>query len=104
LLCTFKPSISQVGRELDINRSQFNRYLAGTSTPRTGLLRKICDYFGVEMHELMLPPLDFAELIQVRGLDNDSTGRMLRQYVDKLMANSEPRIQNMAGIFWESAI
>ncbi|MBU2936649.1 MULTISPECIES: helix-turn-helix domain-containing protein [Pacificibacter] len=102
LLCSFKTSISQVSRDLGINRSQLNRYLAGTSTPRTGLMRKICDYFGVEMHELMLPPKDFAELIQLRGLDSDdSTGRMLRQYIDKLMASNEPRIQNMAGTFWE---
>jgi transcriptional regulator with XRE-family HTH domain len=101
LLCSFKASISQVGRELAINRSQLNRYLAGTSTPRTGLLRKICDYFGVELHELMLPPDDFAELIQVRALDSDSTGRLLWQYVDKVMARNEPRIQNMTGFFWE---
>lgn len=84
-----------------MNRSQLNRYLAGTSTPRTGLMRKICDYFGVELHELMLPQSSFEELIQSRGLDNDSTGRLMRQYVNKIMARNQPRIQNMTGMFWE---
>ncbi|MEN8832132.1 MAG: helix-turn-helix transcriptional regulator [Pacificibacter sp.] len=101
LLCSFKTSISQIARDLDLNRSQLNRYIAGTSTPRTGLMRKICDYFGVELHELMLPQDDFAELIKIRKLDTDSTGRSLHQHIDRVMAKSEARIQNMSGFFWE---
>ena len=101
LLCSYRPSISQVSRDLDINRSQLNRYLAGTSTPRAALMRKLCDYFGVEVHELMLPAKEFAQIIRLRGLDNDAAGRRLRKHFDKVMALNEPRVQNLSGMFFE---
>lgn len=101
LLCSYRPSISQVGRDLGINRSQLNRYLAGTSSPRSALLRKICDYFGVEVHELMLPAEDFAHIVSLRGLNADDAGRRLRQHFDLVMARNEPRIHNIEGMFFE---
>lgn len=101
LLCSYRPTISQVGRDLGINRSQLNRYLAGTSTPRTGLMRRICDYFGVEPHELMQPPTDFTNIVRLRGLDSDVAGRRLRKHIDQIMAMNDSRVRNLEGVFWE---
>lgn len=41
LLCGYRPSISRVAQDLKINRSQLNRYLAGSSFPRGALMRRI---------------------------------------------------------------
>ena len=41
------PSISELSRQLGINRTQFNRYLAGESFPRPDVLARICDFFDV---------------------------------------------------------
>ena len=101
LLCSYRPSISHVGRDLGINRSQLNRYLAGMSTPRTALMRKICDYFGVEPYEMMLPHKEFAEIVRIRGLGNDTVTRRLRQHFDQVMTLSDARVQNLTGMFYE---
>lgn len=49
------PSISALCRELGINRTQFNRYLAGESFPRPDVLYRICDYFDVDARIILEP-------------------------------------------------
>jgi len=66
LLCSYYKSIAEVCRRLNINRPQFNRYLSGRSTPSANTLRRLCDFFGVEEHEILLPHEQFQRLIQVR--------------------------------------
>ncbi|SPF80706.1 helix-turn-helix domain-containing protein [Pseudoprimorskyibacter insulae] len=48
-------SISQLCRELGINRTQFNRYLAGESFPRPDVLHRMCSFFGVDARILLEP-------------------------------------------------
>lgn len=64
LLCGFYSSIAEVCRRLEINRSQFNRYLSGRFRPRHSVLRRMCVLFGVEEHELFLPHDSFCKLVQ----------------------------------------
>lgn len=66
LLCSFYKSIAEVCRRLDINRPQFNRYLSGQYKPSASTLRRICEFFGVEVHEILLPHSQFEHLVQVR--------------------------------------
>lgn len=66
LLCSYKTSISEVCRELIMNRQQFNKYLSGNTTPSDNNLRKICDYFGVEEYEIQMPNDEFREIVQAR--------------------------------------
>ena len=101
LLCSYRPSISTVARDLGLNRSQLNRYLAGSSAPRAALLRQICDHFGVEDYEIGLPPPDFAAIVKVRGLASDSLTRTLRAHIDRIMARNDPRIFQLSGTFFE---
>ncbi|MCR8546302.1 helix-turn-helix domain-containing protein [Salipiger sp. P9] len=49
------PSISALCRDLGINRTQFNRYLAGESFPRPDVLHRICRFFGVDARILLEP-------------------------------------------------
>ena len=53
------PNVSALCRELSLNRTQFNRYLAGESFPRPDILQKICLYFGLDARILLQP---FSEL------------------------------------------
>ena len=54
-LATQYPSISELARQLGINRTQFNRYLAGESFPRPDVLARICDFFEVDARVLLEP-------------------------------------------------
>lgn len=49
------PSISELSRQLGINRTQFNRYLSGESFPRPDVLDRICAFFGVDARILLDP-------------------------------------------------
>ena len=49
------PSISELSRQLKINRTQFNRYLSGESSPRPDVLDRICAFFEVDARILLEP-------------------------------------------------
>ncbi|WP_299350273.1 helix-turn-helix transcriptional regulator [uncultured Shimia sp.] len=49
------PSVSQLCRELGINRTQFNRYLSGESFPRPDVLHRMCQFFDVDARILLEP-------------------------------------------------
>ena len=51
------PSVSQLCRELGINRTQFNRYLSGESFPRPDVLHRICQFFDMDAR-ILLEPID----------------------------------------------
>lgn len=54
-LATSAPSISQLCRDLGINRTQFNRYLNAEAFPRPDVLHRICVYFNVDARILLQP-------------------------------------------------
>ncbi len=60
ILAKTYPSVSQLCRELGINRTQFNRYLSGESFPRPDVLHRICSFFGVDAR-ILLEPIDTLE-------------------------------------------
>lgn len=53
-------SISDLARQLGINRTQFNRYLSGESFPRPDVLARICGFFGVDARVLLEPVGQFG--------------------------------------------
>ena len=68
ILTSGQRSVSELCRELGVNRTQFNRYLSGQASPRPEVLNRICDYFGVDAR-VLLEPLsaltdERAELVQ----------------------------------------
>lgn len=56
-LCGAYSSVAGLCRELGVNRTQFNRYLAGESFPRPDVLHQICNFFGVDAR-ILLEPVD----------------------------------------------
>lgn len=68
------PSISELARQLGINRTQFNRYLSGESFPRPDVLDRICSFFRVDARILLEP----VENLNTRG--NVLGGNFLEQF------------------------
>jgi transcriptional regulator with XRE-family HTH domain len=66
LACSYYPSVSEVSRRVGINRQQFMRYLAGDSYPSRHNLRKLCDLFGVDEYELLMPAHQFRNLLRLK--------------------------------------
>lgn len=60
ILCARIGTIAEVADRLDINRVQMNRILNGESFPKPGMLRRICDLFGVDAR-IVLQPLGEIE-------------------------------------------
>lgn len=50
-----RGSISELARELGLNRTQMNRFLNGASFPRPDVLQRICTVFGVDARVLLEP-------------------------------------------------
>ena len=66
LLIAYSESISEVCKKIKISRQQFTKYLSGKSFPRLQSLQRICDHFGLEDWEILLPHSDFRKLITIK--------------------------------------
>lgn len=75
LLARDYPSISELARQLGINRTQFNRYLSGESFPRPDVLARICDFFDMDARILLEPVTEIPRGGQVL------TGPVLTDFV-----------------------
>lgn len=75
-LCEQGQPVTTICREIGINRTQFNRYLAGESFPRPDILARICSHFGVDAR-ILLEPLD--------ELNRTLPDPMLMELRDKLL-------------------
>ncbi len=102
LLCSYAPSIAEVCRSLGINRQQFTKYLSGASRPSARNIRRICDYFGVEEEELLLPHGRFAELVSLRP----RARHLLRAlgpaatHIDRMIAGSADSLKPYCGYYF----
>ncbi len=104
-LCSYLPSVSEVCRRIKVNRAQFNKYVTGAVRPSPHNMRKICDFFGVEDYELLLPPDQFKNLVGLRPsnfAENQTREDALVQAVRKLQASSNHHeMRNYVGYYYE---
>lgn len=63
-LCERVKSVSELCRDLSINRQQFARYLSGENRPSPYNLRRIADHFHVTAAELLLPHNEFVAVYE----------------------------------------
>ncbi|MBR9828797.1 MAG: helix-turn-helix transcriptional regulator [Oceanospirillales bacterium] len=104
LLCSYHKSIAEVCRRLEINRPQFNRYLSGRYRPAASTLRRLCDFFGVEVHEIMLPHDQFQRLVQVRPQSApvaSGPGDTISDHVDHLCRIGSNGLDRYLGHYFE---
>ena len=103
LLCSYYKSIADVCRRLSINRPQFNRYLSGMSKPSAHKMMRFCDFFGVELHEIMLPHDQFQRLIKVRSRNQPGTDSELTEisHLQKLHLQGSDELEKYLGYYFE---
>lgn len=71
-LCTRHGSIAAVCRALEMNRQQFNKYLAGSTLPNAATLEKICAFFAVEPQSLFRDPLSSPARAEAPAMEADA--------------------------------
>lgn len=64
LLVESCSSVAGLCRSLDINRQQFNKYLAGQHAPSHKVLQKIARHFMMEVPDLYRQPADFKQFYE----------------------------------------
>jgi len=103
LLCSYYKSVAEVCRRLQINRPQFNRYLGGRYKPSANTMRRFCEFFGVEEHEILLPHAQFQRLVQVRPrspvAEPDDAPETV--HLDHLAQRSGAQLQRYLGYYFE---
>lgn len=73
-------SVTRICQELEVNRTQFNRYLAGQASPRPDILHRICEYFQVDAR-VLLEPLPISPVRDPQQIDRWSPGRPFRDFI-----------------------
>ncbi|MBX9408889.1 helix-turn-helix transcriptional regulator [Pseudomonas baetica] len=103
LLCSHYRSVAEVCRKLRINRGQFNKYLCGKSIPTPFNLKRICDFFGVEEFEIVLPSEQFVALIGVKANKTEASGEVVASRVmhEHLREQSSPELKSHIGYYYE---
>ena len=96
-------SVADVCRRLNLNRSQFNKYLSGRSVPSRHVFKSICDFFGVEEYEILLPHTEFKKIVSFRpkSLAADGTPRPYVAYLDQLVRRSRNDLAEYEGFYFE---
>lgn len=94
-LCATRASVSQVCREIGINRQQFNKYLSGAALPSAHNLRRICDYFGIGEIDLFRPLAEFEKISQV--IFSNSGGPM--QAFQRLFTENLRKLRDFEGVY-----
>ncbi|MEH6629074.1 MAG: helix-turn-helix domain-containing protein [Motiliproteus sp.] len=102
LLCSYYKSIAEVSRRLGISRPQFNRYLSGRFRPAANTLRRICDFFGLEEHEILLPHSQFERLVQVRPKQqNRAESLPEHSHLERLKQRGSAELDKYLGYYFE---
>jgi transcriptional regulator with XRE-family HTH domain len=103
LLCSYYKSTAEVCRRLDMNRPQFNRYLNGRSKPSSNTMQRICNFFGVEEYEILLPHDQFQRLIQVRPRTQTAgpTKSPHQEHINRLLQAGSAGLDKYLGYYFE---
>ncbi|MEH6578530.1 MAG: helix-turn-helix transcriptional regulator [Amphritea sp.] len=99
-LCNQKPSISEVCRDLQINRQQFNKYLSGVSRPSSANLSKICRYFKCEEVIISLPHAQFIQYLEQppqQSVTSDS--QHLLNLLETAYPKADPELMRYLGFY-----
>lgn len=97
-LCRDYPSISSICRQININRQQFNKYLAGAVSPSAFNLSRICAYFDTNEEQLQLPPAEFRRERYGETPTRGSVGR--RESVSDFPADGAGQLDRYLGYYF----
>ena len=92
-LCGRHASISEVCRNLGMNRQQFNKYLSGAARPSHQNLNRICEFFRITEAQLHLPHTEF---VARHGQQSDF---FFEQQFEKIFPTSGSDIKRYLGYY-----
>lgn len=101
-LCDQQGSVSQICRKIQINRQQFNKYLAGRHMPSTANIKAIADHFGLNAEVLFAPEEEFRTLFDGDFFDTFSRLRSLPQvtrFLSTVMSAPETTEHSLLGVY-----
>lgn len=103
LLCSYHDSISDVARRLGMNRQQLMKYLSGAAYPSARSMRRLCDFFGVEEHEIVMPDDQFRDIIRLKPTIPMSAGLTppLLSALLKAAAGQINQLRGYTGYYYE---
>ncbi|NMH64247.1 helix-turn-helix transcriptional regulator [Shewanella salipaludis] len=103
LLCSYHKSIAEVCRRLALNRAQFNRYLSGQHKPGANTMLRICNFFGIEEFEALLPHNQFKLLVQVKPREQQPQAAPLPElsHMQRLQAAGTRELERYLGFYFE---
>lgn len=103
LLCSYYKSVAEVCRRLNINRPQFNRYLSGRYKPSANTMRRFCEFFDVEEHELLLPHEQFRLIVQSqpKQSSDDDEEKLESEHLAHLKELSGDNLDRYLGYYFE---
>lgn len=102
-LCSYHASISDVARRVGMNRQQIMKYLAGAAHPSARSMRRLCDFFGVEEHEIVMPHEQFRDIVRLKPalpMNSDLTPPVLSALL-KAAAGQVSQLRVYAGYYYE---
>jgi transcriptional regulator with XRE-family HTH domain len=102
LACSFQHSIAAVCRRLGVNRPQFNKYLSGATRPSAHMMQRLCDFFGVEAHEFVLPHSRFEQILSVRPARAGAPAAQgYVEHVERLRRQTRSALDKYLGYYYE---
>ncbi len=102
LLCGHFGSVSEVCRRVNINRTQFNKYINEHVIPSSKNLTRICDFFGVEEHEILGPYEEFENIIRIRKRSEDYLSKdPFFHQLQNIAVNSLQPLHEYIGYYYE---
>ncbi len=103
LLCSYHHSISEISRRLKMNRQQIMKYLSGAAYPSARSMRRLCDFFGVEEHEIVMPEDQFRDIVRLKPAlptSSELTPPILSALL-KAAAGQKSQLRAYAGYYYE---
>ncbi|MEM7222097.1 MAG: helix-turn-helix transcriptional regulator [Pseudomonadota bacterium] len=101
MLCGHYRSVAEVCRRVGINRQQFNKYLSGASQPSVHTLRRLCDFFGLDESEILLPTGELSQIVALRR-EPPAVASALSATIEKVATghgDSQQKLQRYCGYY-----
>lgn len=112
-LCGYYRSVSEVCREIGVNRQQFNKYISGHTSPSLHTLRKISDFFSLDIDEICLPHEELRQIFEARRsmppgprlftrrtlIDEHDVGHLLRDLGTSFFRSDASVLAKLCGIY-----
>jgi len=101
-LCNQQGSVSALCRKINVNRQQFNKYLAGKHLPGKANLALIAAFFNLEVGMLFRDPQEFRTLVEGNFFSTLHEARqlsVLQAFIPQMVAANNQFADDYVGVY-----